>query len=127
MQPSLSAQSRSDNVGYVRLHTRGATHSYGCWRSLSGVPLPTPERGLVEGCLALRRVPLRASTCCEFIHSDDSVAVVDREFGQRSFDFSPDTTNGDSEDALTSVEQIDDFFSGGTFVDGCTITHQGDG
>ena len=42
------------------------------------------------------------------------------------FDFAPDAANRDTKDALASLNQVDNLARGGTFVDGGTVTHQGD-
>ena len=41
------------------------------------------------------------------------------------FDFAPDATNSDTEDALSRLNQVNNFARGGAFVDGGTVAHQG--
>lgn len=55
---------------------------------------------------------LLCSALCEFIHLNDCGLVFGqsfaRQFGQASFNFVPDTSDRDAEDALAALEQVDD-------------------
>ena len=55
-----------------------------------------------------------------FVHFFAGLAV------EVHFDFAPDAANRDTEDTLTSLNQVDNLARGGAFVDGGTVTHQGD-
>src|SRR5690242_7775407 len=46
--------------------------------------------------------------------------------GEAAFDFAPDASHGDAEDALAALDQVDDFVRGGALVDAGAVAHQRD-
>ena len=52
------------------------------------------------------------------------VRMIDRQFGERALDLMPDTAHSDTENALASLNEIDDLVSAGALVYGCPIAHQ---
>jgi hypothetical protein len=49
-----------------------------------------------------------------------------RQFGQRAFDFLPDPAERDAEDALATLQQVDDLIRRGALVHADAVTHQSD-
>ena len=52
------------------------------------------------------------------------IRVIDRQFGKRAFDLMPDTAHSDAENALASLNEIDDLVGAGALVYGCPVAHQ---
>ena len=52
------------------------------------------------------------------------VRMIDRQFGKRAFDLMPDTAHSDTENALASLNEIDDLVGAGALVYGCPVAHQ---
>src|SRR4051812_27368793 len=48
------------------------------------------------------------------------------ELGERALDLAPDSADGDPEDALPALEQVDDLVVARALVDGRAVAHQGD-
>src|SRR6478672_4897077 len=48
------------------------------------------------------------------------------QLGERALDLLPDTADGDAEDALPALEQVDDLVVAGALVDRGAVAHQGD-
>src|SRR5690349_19652349 len=48
------------------------------------------------------------------------------QVGERALDLAPDPADGDAEDALTALEQVDDLVGRTALVDAGAVTHQGD-
>ena len=46
--------------------------------------------------------------------------------GQAPFNLAPDTADGDAEDALPALHQVNDFIGRGALVDRGAVAHQGD-
>src|SRR4051794_10572791 len=59
------------------------------------------------------------------------LGVLDRgalagQVGQRALDLAPDSADGDAEDALSALEQVDDLVVAGALIDRGAVAHQGD-
>src|SRR4051794_19834099 len=48
------------------------------------------------------------------------------EVGERALDLAPDATDRDAEDALATLEEVDDLVVAGALVDAGAVAHQGD-
>ena len=69
------------------------------------------------------RGELRTTTLGELINERE-LGALERKLRERSLNLAPHAANRNAEDALASLEQIDDFVRRGALVHGCTIAHQ---
>src|SRR4051794_14227948 len=73
---------------------------------------------------------LSGSALGQFVTGDFSGARVARSFAgklsKRPLDLAPDTTDGDAEDALSTLQQVDDLVVAGALVDRRAVAHQSD-
>lgn len=61
------------------------------------------------------------------LHDGGAGRVVGGELGQGALDLVPHASDGDAEDALPALDQVDDLVGAGALVDGGAVAHQGDG